>query len=214
MLRILTNSSNFEEVVEPINKAVQRIEDQINNFLRKLKSLKIINQSIYSDLCVSGSSPGILYGLPKIHKLDFNVNFQHRPIFASYNCTSYKLSKFIVPMLSKFTTNEFSVKNSASFANEIQQQTNSQNLVMVSFDIKDLCTSIPLNETITICLDLLFDGVGSVHGFTRDLFSKMLELSVFSSVFLFDKKYYKQTEGLGMGLPLSPTLANIFLVTA
>ena len=58
---------------------------------------------------------------------------------------------------------------------------------MVSFDVKDLFTSIDLNETITICLDLIFDGAGSVYGFTRDLFSKMLELSVFGSVFLFNK---------------------------
>ena len=88
-------------------------------------------------------------------------------MLAAYNCASYKLSKPIVPTLSKFTTNDFSVNNSASFAKEIQQQTNSQNLVMVSFDIEDLFTSIPLNETITICLALLFDGVGSVHGFTK-----------------------------------------------
>ena len=160
---------------------------------------------------MSGSSPGILYGLSKIHKLDFNVNFQYCPIFTTYNCAFYKLPKFIGPILPKFTANEFSVNDSASFAKQIQQQTNSQHLVMVSFDGKDLFTSIPLNETITICLDLLFGGVSSVHDYTRDLLTKMLDLSVFSSVFLSTKKYYKQTDCLGMGVPLSPTLANIFL---
>ena len=83
LLGNLADNSNFEEVVEPITKAVQSIEDQINDFLRKLKSLTKINQSIYGDFYVSGSSLGILYRLPKIHKLDFNVNFQYRPIFAA-----------------------------------------------------------------------------------------------------------------------------------
>ena len=28
---------------------------------------------------------------------------------------------------------------------------------------------------------------------------------------MFDGKFYKQTEGLGMGLPLGPTFANIYM---
>lgn len=54
---------------------------------------------------VSGSSPGILYGLPKIHKSDFSEKNQMRPIFAAYNTPSFSLAKFLVPILSPFTTN-------------------------------------------------------------------------------------------------------------
>ena len=82
---------------------------------------------------------------------------------------------------------------------------------MASFDVKDLFTNVPLQETIEICVELLSDGSGSIMGLPQDLFRTMMELSVFNSVFLFDEKYYKQVDGLGMGLPLSPTLANIFL---
>lgn len=39
----------------------------------------------------------------------------------------------------------------------------------------------------------------------------MLETAVLNSYFLFDEKLYKQTDGVGMGLPLGPTFANIFL---
>ena len=107
---------------------------------------------------------------PKIHKLDFMVNLQYRSIFVAYNSASYKLSKIIVYILSKFTTNSFTAKNSASFAKDFQQQTNSQLLVIVSFDVKNLFISIPSNETTTICSDLLFDGVSSFYSFTRALF--------------------------------------------
>ena len=82
---------------------------------------------------------------------------------------------------------------------------------MASFDIQDLYTNVPLVETIDICLNKLNDGSGSIYNLPTNYFRKMLELSVFNSIFMFNSKYYKQIDGLGMGLPLSPTLANIFL---
>ena len=48
-------------------------------------------------------------------------------------------------------------------------------------------------------------------GLTRDLFTQILDLSVSNSFFMFDNKMYMQVDGLGMGLPLGPTFANIFL---
>ena len=50
---------------------------------------------------------------------------------------------------------------------------------------------------------------GSVMGFTNELFGKILDHAVMNSFFIFSGKFYKQVEGLGMGLPLGPTFANI-----
>ena len=46
---------------------------------------------------------------------------------------------------------------------------------------------------------------------TKRLFRTLLELAVLNSYFLFDNVLYKQDDGVGMGLPLGPTFANIFL---
>ena len=43
-------------------------------------------------------------------------------------------------------------------------------------------------------------------------FKQLLTLSVKSSCFLFNDVYYKQVDGVAMGSPLGPTLANLFLV--
>ena len=43
-------------------------------------------------------------------------------------------------------------------------------------------------------------------------FRKLLTFSVKSSCFLFNNVYYEQVDGVSMGSPLGPTLANIFLV--
>ena len=39
----------------------------------------------------------------------------------------------------------------------------------------------------------------------------MLSLTTKENVILFDQKYYSQIDGVAMGSPLGPTLANIFL---
>ena len=83
---------------------------------------------------------------------------------------------------------------------------------MCSFDITNLYTNIPLQETIDIILNYLFFSTNNVVlGLSRKLFSDMLQLAVLNSFFVFNQKLYRQIEGLGMGLPLAPTLANIFM---
>ena len=82
---------------------------------------------------------------------------------------------------------------------------------MACFNVESLITFISLQETIQIYVNKLFSGDQSVPGFTRDLVNKLLEHVLLNSLFLFNGTYYMQVEGLGMGLPLGPTVANIFL---
>ena len=43
-----------------------------------------------------------------------------------------------------------------------------------------------------------------VLGLAKDFFRTLLELSVLNSFFIFNGNFYRQIEGLGMGLPLGP----------
>lgn len=83
---------------------------------------------------------------------------------------------------------------------------------MTSLDVENLFSNIPLHETIQICLNYLFPLPHSlVLGLNRKFFQVLLEHSVLNSFFIFSNRLYKQIEGLGMGLPLGPTFANIFM---
>ena len=82
---------------------------------------------------------------------------------------------------------------------------------MESFDIHSLFTNIPLDETI-ICVDLVFHKKKKVKSMLKRHFKQLLTLSVKPSCFLFNDVYYKQVDGVAMGSPLGPTLANLFLV--
>ncbi len=60
-------------------KCTLRLQDKLNSLLRALK--KKLSNNLFDFLFASGSSPGIWYGLPKVHKngcpvTDF-VSFRH-----------------------------------------------------------------------------------------------------------------------------------------
>ena len=84
-------------------------------------------------------------------------------------------------------------------------------LFMASFDIDSLFTNVPLDETIEISVKKLFGRRKKYEGFTREQFKKLLTLAVKNSLFLFNGAYYEQVDGVAMGSPLGPTIANIFL---
>ena len=82
---------------------------------------------------------------------------------------------------------------------------------MASLDVESLFTNVPLDETNKICIDQLFKSEMTVSGLNKKKMFEMLSLTLKESIFLFDNKYYSQIDGVSMGSPLGPTLANVFL---
>ena len=163
--------------------------------------LGIISDQIYKDLYSTGTPPGTLYGLPKIHKAGLPM----RPILPAYNTAVYKLSKFLVPMVDGFTRNEFSLNST------LQSFQHSGNVFLVSFDACSLYTNVPVNEVIDILCDKIFSTCTNFHGFGRREFLQLLRLIFDNTRFFFNNCLYKQTDRLAMGNPLVPSMANIFL---
>ena len=112
-------------------------------------------------------------------------------------------------MLAPLTSNEYTIKDSFSFAEELLSF--DSNLVMARFDVESLFTNIPLKETIDLCVDILFYDRTNIDGIMKDYFHNLLTISMSESLVLFDGEYYKQIDGVAMGSPLGPTFANIFL---
>ena len=121
------------------------------------------------------------------------------------NTPTYKLAKCLVPILKPLTTNEFTLKDSFHFAEEIVDQ--QHDLFMGSLDVDSLFTNIPLEGTIEICTNELFKESETVEGL-----SKLLSLTTKDSHFIFDGRLYKQIDGVAMGFPLCLPLANAVLV--
>ena len=101
-----------------------------------------------------------------------------RPIFRACGTATYALAKFLVPLLSPVSENEFTVKNSYQFVEDVRSFRLSKDMVMASFDVESLFTNIPVRETINIAIDSLFKQCVSVKGISRKLFRSMLDIAV------------------------------------
>ena len=105
--------------------------------------------------------------------------------------------------------------SSETFVEQLNNIKPSKDNICVSFDVKSLFTMVPLQEVIDDVTNVLFDKESdsifkTKSKFTKRIFKNMLT-ACSESIFLFDSKVYKQTDGLAMGSPLAPLLANWFV---
>ena len=81
---------------------------------------------------------------------------------------------------------------------------------MMSFDVESLFTNIPLNETINLAVDLIFEKVTDID-ISKPQLRKLFVFATKQTHFSFNDILYDQTDGVAMGSPLAPALANLFL---
>ena len=208
MNEILNDRTKFKPINDDWLKVIFKLEDRLNRFLKSIKDQGAISDTTHNELYASGSQPGIMYGLPKVHK----NNFPLRPILSAISTHCYNLAKFIVPMLDNIAYGQYTIKDSFQFVAEITDVKDADSYKMASFDITSLFTNIPLDETINIILNLIFPNEDDrFMNFNKKQFKKLLELAVKDNVFLFNEGLYSQIDGVAMGSPLGPAFANIFM---
>ena len=125
--------------------------------------------------------------MAKVHKPVTDRCPSRRPIISAINTPSHEPAKFLVPLLKSFTSNDYIIKDSFSFAEEVSSFDCAH--YMTSFDIESLFSNIP---TIKICVDKLFEYITKVNNLTKESVRSLLELDTLDSFFIDDGKYYKQ----------------------
>ena len=171
-----------------------------------MKKEGAISQTFFDKVRPSGSQPARLYGFPKIHK----PNHPLRPICSSIGSYNYRLASALAKSLSPFTSNVYSIKNTFDFAREIQNL-DSKSTHLASFDVSSLFTNIPLRETIDIAIDYAYKNNQTIEGLSKLQFKKLLTIATSETNFIFNEQVYDQIDGVAMGSPLAPILANIFM---
>ena len=210
MSKILNKNAKFEMLQFDRDKELNYIlnlEKKNIYVLKDLKNKEEITEVDYLHQYPCGSRPGILHGMAKVHKPVINWCPSLLPILSAINTPSYKLAQFLVLLLTPLTSDDFTIKDSFPFAEELFSFDYAH--YMTSFDTEFLFTNIPLAETINICVDKLFKNT-KVNNLTKESFRSLLELATLDSFFISDGKYYKQKDGVAMSSPLGPTLANVF----
>ena len=151
-----------------------------------------------------------MYGLPKTHKKGTPL----RPIlFTTVSC-HHELGKWLagllIPVLERFSSH--CISDSFTFAKTMQNLAAiDPNVFMCSFDMSSLFTNVPLDKTIKICSDALYHDSNLQPLIPKDVFVELTKSATSSVEFSFNSTVYKQTDGVAMGSPLGPALANIFV---
>ena len=128
----------------------------------------------------------MLYGLGKIQKSLEDGISTFRPILSAIGTSTNKLAKFCDTSLNPKTTNEYAIKDSFSFAKEIEEF--GPNFIMASFDVKSLFTNILLLETIGLCDENLYRNHKHIDNLSKGSFRRLLEMTMYESFFIFDQK--------------------------
>ena len=113
----------------------------------------------------------------------------------------HKLVKWLAglsqPLLERFWS--YCVSDSFTFAKTMQNLDIDPNVFMCSFDVSSLFTNVPLDETIKICLDALYDDFDLQPLIPKDVFVELMKSATSSVEFSFNNNMYKQTDGVAMG---------------
>ncbi|KFD67390.1 hypothetical protein M514_20426 [Trichuris suis] len=152
-----------------------------------------------------------IYGLPKIHKPGVPL----RPVVSSIKTVTSRLAshlkKIIMPLAGNRTS---SVKNSRQFCAEIKMITLRPSDILVSYDVKDLFTSIPMDITLN-ALENLLDKDSTLSQRTSLKAFHVKKLVSFcmkeANYFRFGEQCFMQNSGAPMGSSLSPVLAEVFM---
>ena len=186
-------------------------EGQLQRFLRGLKKKGFFEEEVYKGIYPGGSKPGRLYGNPKMHKkIQQGKNVPpFRPIISSIGTFNYALAKFLSKMLSPHIPMKYCARDSFTFAEEVGKL-DLKGKTLISFDVTSLFTQIPLEETIDIAVDLIFEKDPGIT-ISREELKKLFFFATSKTHFLFNGEYYDQTDGVAMGSPLGPILANLFM---
>jgi hypothetical protein len=193
----------------PLSKnPTSSIENKVKAVLRENKCY-FSKQQLFEISPQFSKSPH-LYGLPKLHK----DNIPLRPIVSSIDSPTYRLSKYILPILTPLFGDSFSyIKNSGDFLEKLKDIQIVHSNVMVSYDVKSLFTNVPVAEMLTIVKGKLEsdNGLKERTKMPVGTIMELLTVCVENSYFQVNDKFYQQSSGLPMGGVLSPLLSNIYM---
>ena len=85
------------------------------------------------------------------------------------------------------------------------------NSILVTFDVKSLCTNIPHDEGINVCISALQSFYRSDLPLSVKHVRQILHLILQRNYFQFIDTFYLQTHGAAMGSPFAPKYAYIFM---
>jgi len=198
------NTSNFEIIsTDPLEEIKQKITTDLDNLLNN----NDISSKLNNFLNVKNSKLGTFRALMKVHKQKFST----RPII---NCKSHPteniswlLDTIFKPII-KLT--ESYIQDSQNLLQNSKNMFFPSNCSLFSCDFESLYSNIDLDDALFVICDFMKNKINSKHLNIKALYN-FLKLIFENNYFIFNKKYYRQLNGIAMGTKAGPSIANIYV---
>ena len=186
-----------------------------------MKKLGFLSEGEYKQANPCGSHCARIYALPKVHKN--GIPFQ--PVMSAIGSYNYRLAKLLANKLQSLRRSKHMLKDTFEFIEYIRKLDPSMTEhKMMSFDVTSQFTKVPLAYTIKLILDRMYGPERDCPKLIklrtdrcpkcldRSDMNKLLDMTTSHTYFSFNNKYYQQHNGVAMGSPLAPVLADVFMI--
>ena len=137
------------------------------------------------------------------------------PILSATGTYNFNLPKWLEEKFKPLSVNKYTITDAFEFADEIRSIPMNEQDVLVSYDVTALFTNVPLSETINIMVDKAFtyDWFNQTYDLNLEKgeLAQLLEVATTNQLFQFHGQLYEHTDGVAMGPPLGPLMANVFM---
>ena len=174
------------------------LQHQLNHKLLTLKKTDKINFRHYNRLRCSVPQPPKLYGLPKLHKPNGSPTYQ----------LSIKYLTNVLKPLTEESRNK--LQSTENFIDAIKTIQIPDDHKLVSFDVKSLFTSIPLQLALDCTENAIKNSTVELPLTTDDIID-LLNLYLTLTYFQYKGKHYKQLHGTAMVSPVFVVVAEIVM---
>ena len=202
----IINLPQFEKVVkkrENEKHPIIKEEERIQKVLKDMLEAEEISKNLYDKMRPRGSQPPRLYGLAKVHKENIPV----RPVLSMPGSAYHGVANQVAFWLSYVEECKINC-STQTIRDSLKDLQLDENTEFVSFDVKSLYTNVPVSEAIQVCADLLYNGINPRPPVSKETFIKLAEISSCNVILSTHDGLYRQVDGLAMGSPPAPHLAN------
>ena len=206
MSQMLSDEAKFRQCNDEKNKTVS-IEKQMVECLKRFKQQGHLSEAQFDSLKPCGSIIPRLYGLPKVHKTGAPL----RPILDMRMSPYHSVAQWIAAILEPVRKSlcHRSLDDTFAFIKEIENW-NVKHDFMCSLDVSSLFTNVPLLETIKYICDTI-ENSNTELPIPTTMLKELLLRCTMNVQFMCNNSLYRQIDGVAMGSPLGPILADIFM---
>ena len=201
---LVNDKQTYEELKRDPTPALQR---KLNSKILTLKKTDAFDTQSYYRLRCSVPQPPKLYGLPKLHKPGIPM----RTIVSFCGSPTYQLFKYLTTILQPLTDkSRRKLQSTENFIDAIKTVQIPDDYKLVSFDVKSLFTSVPLQLALRCTETAIQQSTVKLPLPTEDIMD-LLNICLTSTYFQYNGKHYKQVHGTAMGSPVSVVVAEIVM---